>query len=193
MAIEVNEGDALIVVDYQKDFCPGGALAVEDGDEIAPVLNSYIDIFKEKGGPIFATRDWHPPDHISFKEQGGQWPPHCVRGTEGAEFNPALDLDEEAEIISKATQSEEEAYSGFDGTDLEQELKAKGVKRVFVGGLATDYCVKNTALDSLEAGFDTYILKDATRGVNVEPGDSEKAVESMREGGAMVISIEQLA
>lgn len=193
MTIKVGKKDALIVVDYQKDFCPGGALPVEGGDEIAPVLNAYIDIFRGKGGPIFATRDWHPPDHISFKEQGGQWPPHCVRDTEGAEFHPDLDLHEDMEIISKATQSEKEAYSGFDGTDLKQKMEEKEVKRVFVGGLATDYCVKNTVLDSLEAGFDTYLLKDATRGVNVEPGDSEKAVKSMREAGATVTSMDRLA
>lgn len=181
---EVGVTDALILVDVQQDFFPGGALPVPNGDTVVPVLNDYVKLFKKVGADIFATRDWHPPNHRSFKPYGGKWPLHCVWGSEGAEFHPDLKLPKTTKIISKATSTFEEAYSGFDGTELEKELQKKEIKGVFIGGLATDYCVKNTVLDALELGFKTVLLLDATLGVNVKPDDSEKAVRTMLRKGA---------
>ena len=129
-------GDALVVVDVQNDFLPGGALGIRGGDEIVPVLNRYLERFHELGLPIFATRDWHPADHCSFAAQGGPWPVHCVAGTPGAEFAPGLRLPPGTEIIDKATRRDREAYSTLEGTDLEQRLRAAGVDRLFIGGLA---------------------------------------------------------
>lgn len=183
MKFRIDEKDALIIVDVQKDFCPGGFLPVTKGDKVVSVINDYIKIFKKAQAQIFATRDWHPPNHISFKTYGGIWPPHCIQENEGAEFHPHLKLPETVKIISKATDPSKEAYSGFDGTELKEELK-KSVKRVFVGGLATDYCVKNTVLDALKLGFEAILLLDATLGVNVKPDDSEKAIKEMIKKGA---------
>lgn len=184
MKFKVNEKDALIIVDVQRDFCPGGALPVPEGNKVVPVLNKYIKTFRRAGAEICATRDWHPPNHSSFKAYGGIWPPHCIRGSEGAQFYPSLILPEGVKLISKATDPSEEAYSGFEGTKLEEALGKKGVKRVFVGGLATDYCVKSTVLDALHLGFKTILLVDAIRGVNLKPGDSERAIEEMIKKGA---------
>jgi len=181
---KVNERDALIIVDLQKDFCPEGALPVPGGDQVVPILNKYIEIFRKVGAHIFATRDWHPQNHSSFKAYGGMWPPHCIQKTEGAKFHPSLMLPKEVKVISKATDPSKEAYSGFDGTELKEELKKKGVKRVFVGGLATDYCVKNTVLDALKYGFETVLLEDAIRGVNLKPEDSDEAIKEMVNKGA---------
>lgn len=183
MKFRIDEKDALIIVDVQKDFCPGGSLPVPEGDKVVSVINDYIKIFKKAQAQIFATRDWHPPNHMSFKTYGGIWPPHCIQESEGAEFHPHLKLPETVKIISKATDPSKEAYSGFDGTELKEELK-KFVKRVFVGGLATDYCVKNTVLDALKLGFEAILLLDATLGVNVKPDDSEKAIKEMIKKGA---------
>jgi len=184
MKFKVNEKDVLIIVDVQRDFCPGGALPVPEGDQVVPVLNKYIKIFRRAGAEIYATRDWHPPNHSSFKAHGGIWPPHCIRGSEGAQFHPALKLPEEVKIISKAIDPSKEAYSGFEGTKLKEDLGMKDVKRVFVGGLATDYCVKSTVLDALQLGFETKLLVDAIRGVNLKPDDSEKAISEMIKKGA---------
>ncbi|MEK7280616.1 MAG: isochorismatase family protein, partial [Nitrospirota bacterium] len=140
---------ALIIVDVQNDFCPGGALPVIDGDKVVPVLNGYIKRFREEGAPVIATRDWHPNNHNSFKESGGIWPPHCVQGTLGAQFHPGLDLSGDVRIISKGASPKDEAYSGFQGTYLATELKKKGIQTLYIGGLATDYCVKHTVLDAL--------------------------------------------
>jgi len=181
--------DALIIVDVQVDFCPGGALPVPGGDEIIPILNEYIRKFYAAGALIVATRDWHPPNHISFRDYGGIWPPHCVQGTEGAKFHPGLRLPENALIISKAADPLKEAYSGFEGTRLEEELKKTGVRRVFVGGLATEYCVKNTVLDALKYGFETFLLEDAVRGIDVKPGDVERAIKEMLERGAKKLTL----
>jgi nicotinamidase/pyrazinamidase len=190
---EIRKGeDALIIVDVQIDFCPGGALPVPEGDAVVPVLNRYIERFSEAGALIVATRDWHPPNHTSFKAYGGIWPVHCVQGTRGAEFHPDLKLPEGTKVVSKATDPLKEAYSGFDGTGLGEELKALGVKRVFVGGLATDYCVKSTVLDALKLGFKTVLLGDAIRGVDVKPGDSERAIREMLESGAEKITLSDL-
>jgi len=185
--------DALIIVDVQMDFCPGGALPVTEGDKVVPVLNDYIKTFSKAGALIVATRDWHPPNHLSFKEYGGIWPSHCIQGTDGAKFHPDLKLPRGTRIISKATVPEKEAYSGFDETGLGEMLKTMGVKRVFVGGLATDYCVKSTVLDAVKLGFETFLLEDAVRGVDVKPGDSERAIEEMLESGAKKITLSELA
>jgi nicotinamidase/pyrazinamidase len=192
MKLRLSKTDALVVVDVQKDFCPGGSLAVPSGDEVVPILNNYIGIFASKFLPVFATRDWHPQNHISFKAYGGIWPAHCVKETDGAKFHPDLKLPESAVTISKATIPEKEAYSGFQGTRLKSMLQGLKVKRVFVGGLATDYCVKNTVLDGLKAGFTTFLLMDASRGVNVSPQDGERAIEKMLEAGALGITIEEI-
>lgn len=178
-SIQLQKGDALISVDVQNDFLAGGSLAVPRGNEVIPVMNRYINAFKEKGLPVFATRDWHPANHCSFKAQGGPWPPHCVQGTKGAEFAPDLNLPEDAVIISSATRPDKEAYSGFEGTDMHERLQKIGVKRLFVGGIATDYCVLNTVKDGLALGYEVYLLEDAIRAVNVNPDDGEKAKEEM--------------
>lgn len=179
---------ALVIVDLQNDFCPGGSLAVGDGDQVVPVANRLIDRFHDAGLPIFATRDWHPADHCSFEAQGGPWPPHCVQNTEGSRFHPGLTLPETATLISKATTTEKDAYSGFDETDLASRLRKSGVKRIVVCGLATDYCVRATALDGMAEGFEVTVVKDGIRAVNVQPEDSQKAIEEMKDAGAAVVS-----
>ena len=188
-SIKLRKGDALISVDVQNDFLDGGSLAVPHGNEVIPVMNRYIHVFKEKGLPIFTTRDWHPANHCSFKARGGPWPPHCVQGTKGAEFAPDLQLPEDAVIISSATRPEKEAYSGFEGTDLHERLQKIGVRRLFIGGIATDYCVLNTVRDALTLGYEVYLLEDAIRAVNVHPDDGEKAKEEMFELGAKPMNI----
>jgi len=182
-ALNKNE-DALIVVDVQIDFCPGGALPTPEGHRVVPILNGYIKKFNEAEALIVATRDWHPPNHISFKAYGGVWHPHCVQGTKGAEFHPNLALPKKTKIVSKAADPVKEAYSGFDGTRLGEQLKDMGIKRVFVSGLATDYCVKKTVTDALKLGFETILLKDAVRGIDVKSGDSENAIKEMLKKGA---------
>ena len=176
--------DALLVVDVQRDFCPGGSLAVSGGDEVVPPLRRAIDVFRQSGLPIFYTRDWHPPDHISFRSRGGPWPVHCVAGSPGAAFHPGLPRPAESEVISKGDSPDAEAYSGFEGSDLEARLRALGVRRVFVGGLTTDYCVKETILDALRAGLRAVLLADVVRAVDVRPGDGARAVEEMARAGA---------
>jgi nicotinamidase/pyrazinamidase len=185
----LSENDALIIVDVQRDFCPGGALPVPAGDQVVPVLNDYIKMFKAATAGIFATRDWHPPNHMSFKAYGGPWPPHCIQNSEGAKFHPDMKLPDDASIISKAIDPSKESYSGFDGTMLGAELKDKGVTRVLVGGLATDYCVKNTVLDAIERGFEAVLLLDATRGINVKLGDVKKAIDEMTAKGAEKVTL----
>jgi nicotinamidase/pyrazinamidase len=180
----VENSDALLLTDIQLDFLPGGALPIEGGDEIIPVLNDYIKRFASGKAHVLASRDWHPPNHISFRAQGGLWPPHCVQQTPGAKFSPDLNLPKNAVIISKATNPEIEAYSAFDGTSLAHELGACGVKRLFIGGLATDYCVVNSVLDACKLGIETVVLVDATLGINVNPGDVDRAIETMRKNGA---------
>jgi nicotinamidase-related amidase len=186
-------GDALIVVDVQNDFLPGGALGVPDGNAVVPVLNRYIQCFEEQGLPIVATRDWHPSNHISFAERGGPWPPHCVAQTRGAQFAADLKLPVGARVVSKATTRDEEAYSGFQGTQLDRDLREQKVKRVFVGGLATDYCVLNTVKDARRHGFDVVLLRDAIRPVEVKPGDGERAVAEMTNLGAVPAELDKVA
>lgn len=184
MRVGIDKRDALIIVDVQRDFCPGGTLPVPNGDAVVPVLNEYIKIFRKAGASIYATRDWHPPNHASFKEKGGIWPTHCVQDTEGAKFHPELELPKVAVVVSKATDPEKDAYSGFESTNLKEELEGKRIKRVFIGGLATDYCVKSTILDAVKQGFETVLLQDAIRGVNLKPHDDERAIKGMVAAGA---------
>jgi nicotinamidase/pyrazinamidase len=189
----MQDKDALLIVDVQNDFCPGGALAVADGDRVVPALNRYIERFQKSRLPIFVTRDWHPEKTKHFKTYGGIWPPHCIQGTKGAEFRADLRLGAEAVVVSKGMGTDEDSYSGFDGMDdpgtgLAELLRAQGVGRLFVGGLATDYCVKHTVLDGLKQGFRVVLLEDAARAVNLEPGDGEYAIEAMAQAGAEKIS-----
>jgi nicotinamidase/pyrazinamidase len=165
--IDLKAGDALIVVDVQNDFLPGGNLAVPAGNEIIPVLNRYIALFHARGLPIFATRDWHPPDHCSFQRQGGPWPPHCIAATAGAAFPVNLQLPNGTHVISKATMRDMDAYSGFDDTQLDALLRSVGILRVFIGGLAAEYCVLNTVKDALRYGYVTFVLEDAVRAIDV--------------------------
>jgi len=183
LSLDVTSKDALIATDIQMDFLPGGVLAVPDSDQVIPFLNDYIKMFKECKATIVASRDWHPANHMSFISQGGRWKPHCVQNTEGARFSPALKIPETVLIVSKATNPEKEAYSVFDGTGLAEHLGTDGIQRVFIGGLAADYCVLNSALDARKMGLETYVLIDATRGLNVKPGDVDRAFETMKQRG----------
>jgi nicotinamidase/pyrazinamidase len=176
----------LLVVDVQNDFCPGGALGVAGGDEVVAPLNKLIAEFLERGEPVFKSRDWHPPTTKHFTEYGGTWPVHCVQNTKGAEFHPGLMDDPHIRVISKG-QGDEDQYSAFDGTDLALQLRRLGVEEVWVGGLATDYCVKQTVLDALKEGFKVKALENAMRAVEVNPGDGARAIEEMREAGAEVV------
>jgi nicotinamidase/pyrazinamidase len=192
LVVPIDKQTVLVVVDIQNDFCPGGALAVKDGDKVVPLLNKYIEKFSQAGAPILFTRDWHPSDHSSFKAQGGPWPPHCVQNSEGARFHPDLIIPPDGEVVSKADKKDE-AYSFFKGTDLVERLKKRGIKRLLVGGLATDYCVKETVLDGLKHGFEVFHLDDASRGVNVNPHDSEDALQEMVTKGAKRIRLQDLS
>jgi nicotinamidase/pyrazinamidase len=178
---------ALIVVDVQNDFCPGGSLAVAGGDEVVAPLNRLIQEFLENGEPVFKSRDWHPPRTKHFRAYGGTWPIHCVQNTPGAEFHPNLIDDIHIRVVSKGL-GDEDTYSAFDGTDLALQLERLGVKEVWIGGLATDYCVKNTVLDALKAGFQVKALRDAMRAVELNPGDGEKAIAEMEAAGAAIIN-----
>jgi nicotinamidase/pyrazinamidase len=184
--MRLGAGDALIIVDVQNDFCPGGALAVPEGDAVVPVLNRWTAEAEAHGVPVFASRDWHPPNHISFKQRGGPWPPHCVQGTGGAAFHPDLRLPRNVQIISKAEEPDKDSYSAFGGTDLAERLRRAGVKNVWIGGLAEDYCVRATALDAIKEGFKTHLITDATRAVNVHPADGEQALEEIRRAGGIL-------
>jgi nicotinamidase/pyrazinamidase len=183
---------ALVVVDVQNDFCPGGALAVAEGDRVVAPLNRYIGRFADASLPIFATRDWHPEKTTHFKAYGGLWPPHCIQGSKGAEFRADLALPKDAVIVSAGMALDEEGYSGFDGVDssgvgFAELLRRSNVTRIYVGGLATDYCVKQTVLDGLKRGYTVTLLEDAVRGVELAPGDSQRAVQEMLQAGADAI------
>jgi nicotinamidase/pyrazinamidase len=175
--------DALIVVDVQNDFCPGGALAVAGGDAVVEPLNELA----RETPLVIATRDWHPPDHGSFAERGGPWPVHCVRDTPGAQLHPGIDRARIDVIVDKGQDVDREGYSGFEQTELEQLLRERHVDTVHIGGLALDYCVKATALDARRAGFDVVVHRNATRAVEIQPGDGERAVAELREGGVRVV------
>lgn len=182
--VHIGPADALIVVDVQQDFLPGGALAVPDGHAVVEPLNRAIDAFARAGQPVFYSRDWHPPEHCSFQAQGGPWPPHCVTGTPGAQFAPALRVPEGAAVVSKASTPGSDAYSAFQGTALGAQLQSAGIRRIFVGGLATDYCVRATVLDARMNGLEVVLLVDSVRAVDVKPGDGQRAVHEMRAQGA---------
>ena len=178
---------ALIVVDVQNDFCPGGTLAVPHGDEVVEPLNKLIEEFLERGAPVYKSRDWHPLKTRHFAEHGGTWPVHCVQNTEGAEFHPALRDDPRITVISKGL-GDKDSYSAFDDTDLATQLHQQNVEEVVVGGLATDYCVKNTVLDALKHGFKVKAVENAMRPVELQPGDGERAIDEMRDAGAEIVS-----
>jgi nicotinamidase/pyrazinamidase len=178
---------ALLVVDVQNDFCPGGALAVADGDQVVAPLNHLIDEFLTRGEPVYKSRDWHPPTTKHFAAYGGTWPIHCVQNTKGAEFHPDLRDDPRITMVSKGL-GDTDCYSAFDETRLASQLHQQGVEEVVVGGLATDYCVKNTVLDALKNGFRVKAVKNAMRAVNLQPGDEERAIEEMRAAGAKIVT-----
>jgi nicotinamidase/pyrazinamidase len=186
--VEIKDTDALVVVDVQNDFCPGGALAVPHGDEVVDVINRIAPLFSV----VFATQDYHPPGHSSFAPQGGPWPVHCVQGTPGADFHPKLDTSEFDEVIRKGTDLATDGYSGFAGTDLADRLWARGASRVFIAGLATDYCVRATALEAIGNGFETVVVTDAVRAVEVNPGDGAKALDEMAAAGATLVTADRL-
>jgi nicotinamidase/pyrazinamidase len=190
--INLDQGDALIVVDMQYDFLPGGSLAVPRGDEVIAPVNRLLALYGERGLPVYASRDWHPDDHISFARRGGPWPPHCVAGTHGAGFTEALSMPPQTVVVSKATASDADAYSAFNGTDLAAQLRERGVRRVAVCGLATDYCVLNTALDAIAAGFQTVVVPEAMRAVDASPGDGARAIGRMVDAGAVAITVDGL-
>ena len=175
---------ALLIIDFQNDFTPGGALAVSDGDTIAPKINALAA--SGDYDLVVATRDWHPADHHSFKAQGGIWPVHCVAGTQGAQLHPDLDRTKVDVVVDKGQAVDTNGYSGFEGTDLDELLRERGITQVTVVGLATDYCVKNTALDALKAGFQVTVDSSAARGVEVQPGDSEAALAEVRAAGGVI-------
>jgi nicotinamidase/pyrazinamidase len=178
---------ALIVVDVQNDFCPGGTLAVPQGDEVIEPLNREIDEFLQRGAPVYKSRDWHVPRAKHFAAYGGTWPVHCVQNTKGAEFHPALRDDSRINVISKGL-GDSDGYSAFDQTDLASQLHQQGVEEVVVGGLATDYCVKHTVLDALKHGFAVKALENAMRAVELQPGDGDRAIDEMRHAGAEIVS-----
>lgn len=188
--MELRPTDALVVVDVQVDFLPGGALAVPGGDEVVAPLNRWIERFAERGLPIFITRDWHPPDHCSFHAQGGPWPPHCVMHTPGAEFAADLKLPPTVEIISKAIRADKEAYSDFEDTGFEGRLRELGVRRLLIGGLATEYCVLHTVRDARTRDFDVLLLADCIRAIEAQVGDGRRAIEEMQRLGAVPVTQE---
>ncbi len=189
---------ALVIVDIENDFMPGGALGVTGGDRVVPVLNRYAERFARANLPVYASRDWHPAVTKHFKEYGGIWPPHCVQGTKGAEFHPDLRLPEGTSVVSKGMDPEKDSYSAFDalepdGTPLADALRREGIDHIYVGGLATDYCVRWTVLEALQQGFRATFLADASLGVNLQPHDSEEAIAEMVAAGADATTLERLA
>jgi nicotinamidase/pyrazinamidase len=179
MSYDISPSDALVIVDVQHDFLPGGALAVSEGDRIFAPINALAPRFSR----VYATRDWHPPNHSSFAAQGGPWPVHCVANSHGAAFDPRLDRSNVDVVIDKGVDVATDGYSGFAATSLASDLRMNGISRVFVCGLATDYCVKATALDAKEAGFEVVVLRDAAAAVNVQPGDEAQALDELAAQG----------
>ena len=186
-----KQGDALLIVDVQNDFLPRGSLAVPQGDDVVPILNQYAFEFRKRDLPIFASRDWHPANHCSFTEQGGPWPPHCIAETQGAQFASGLNL-KDAVVISKATEPESDAYSAFENTDLDQRLKQAGIQRLFVGGLATDYCVLNSVRDAIRLNYEVFLMEDAIRAVDVQARDGARAIEEMLKLGCQSITVDSI-
>jgi nicotinamidase/pyrazinamidase len=180
----LQPGDAVIVVDVQIDFCPGGALPIEHGDDVIPACNLWADAAHRAGIPVYASRDWHPANHLSFRDRGGEWPPHCVQDTEGACFHDKLELPEGTILVTKGTRFDKDQYSAFDETGLADELRRQGVQRLWIGGLAQDVCVRATALEAAQEGFETHVLLDATRPVTPEGG--REALREMEDSGVKV-------
>jgi nicotinamidase/pyrazinamidase len=176
--------DALLAVDVQNDFLPGGALGVRDGDAVLAPLNAWLRAFAAQGCLTAASRDWHPQGHCSFTSRGGPWPVHCVAGSAGAAFAPGLALPGDCLVVDKGTRADAEAYSAFSGTPLARQLAARGVRRLWIGGLATDYCVAATARDALALGLEVVVLTDAVRAVDVAPGDGARALAALATEGA---------
>lgn len=190
-AVNLDRSTALLVVDVQTDFCPGGALAVREGDRVVPVVNVLAAAVARAGGPVFASRDWHPGASRHFAAQGGPWPRHCVQETAGARFHPALRLPAGTTIVTKGDSLNDDGYDAFegrtsDGRGLADALRQAGVRRVLVVGLATDYCVRASALGALAAGFETVVVEDAVRPVDVTPGDGQRALAEMRAAGVLL-------
>jgi nicotinamidase/pyrazinamidase len=184
---------ALLIVDVQNDFCAGGALAVSEGDEVVPVINRVARALAREGALVVASRDWHPRESHHFAVNGGPWPVHCVAGTPGAQFHPGLDLPEGTLIVTKGDSLRDDGYSTFEGhlptgERLVDVLRERGIRRVVVAGLATDYCVRHSALDARRAGFEVSLIEDAVRGVDVEPGDSRKALREMAAAGIELVT-----
>ena len=190
--LNIGPNDALVVVDVQNDFCPGGTAAVEDGDAVARKLSDVALNFRTKDGRIFATQDWHPTSHNSFAENGGIWPAHCVRGTEGAGFHHDLKLPIGSSIVRKGQEPRSEAYSGFDGTTLDSHLKRLEIKRIFVGGLSTEYAVQHTVYDALQRGYSAFVITDAISAINANPDDDTRALDSMLASGARAVTTSEL-
>lgn len=187
-AIVLGQGDALLIVDLQVDFLPGGSLGVPHGDAVIAPIRRLIALYGAHGLPVYASRDWHPDSHCSFAAQGGPWPPHCVAGTAGAAFSPELQLPDDVIVVSKADRAEVDAYSAFAGTGLAEALRGRGIRRLAVCGLATDYCVLNTVLDGV-AGFEILIVAEAMRAVDVQPGDGDHAMTRMLGAGALPVRL----
>jgi nicotinamidase/pyrazinamidase len=184
------EKAALVIIDVQNDFCPGGSLAVSEGDQVVGVINSLIPEFQF----VVATQDWHPANHVSFKAQGGPWPPHCVQGSWGAEPHPMLDK-EKVDVYLRKASPDTDAYSGFEAVDeagrtFDDVLRSRGIQHLFIAGLATDYCVRVTSLDALKAGYRVSVVTDAVRAVNVNADDGAKALEEMKRAGAGLVTSE---
>lgn len=193
----MERNGALLIVDVQNDFCPGGALGVPEGDRVVEPLSRAAQRFAEAGLPVFASRDWHPAATGHFKEYGGIWPPHCVQGSPGAGFHPGLRLPAGTVIISKGIAPDSDSYSAFEGTrddgaTLGSCLAVLGVTHLYVGGLATDYCVRSSVLDALQAGLKVTVLTDCVAGVDLKPGDSERALEEMILAGAQLVTVDAL-
>jgi nicotinamidase/pyrazinamidase len=182
----LDRHDALLIVDVQNDFCPGGALSVPGGDEIIPVLNDWIGLIRASGALSVASRDWHPPNHSSFRPFGGPWPVHCVQNTWGAEFHPGLRIDGSTVIVSKGQDPDRDQYSAFDGTGLAENLAGRGVRRLWVGGLALDVCVRATVLDAQREGFEVHLMLPATRALDATPSAVEAVLGELRQAGAAV-------
>ncbi|HQJ32390.1 MAG TPA: isochorismatase family protein [Anaerolineaceae bacterium] len=185
----LKTGDALLIIDVQIDFCPGGSLPIEEGDQIVPVLNEWIEAARVKEIPVYASRDWHPHKHPSFKENGGLWPVHCLQDSLGAGFHPDLNLPEGTVLISKGVRFDQDQNSAFDQTGLVVHFRKAGIRRLYVGGLAEDVCVLATVLDACHEGFETVLIRDATRAITQEGGRAAR--EAMRAAGARFISTEQ--
>lgn len=191
--ISLKHDDALLIADIQNDFLTGGALGIKGGDEIIPILLRYLHRFHIQSLPIFLTRDWHPPNHCSFRNQGGLWPVHCVAGSPGSLPPPKFEAPASAVIIYKAIDADQEAYSAFQSTELDRHLRALSVRRLFIGGLATDYCVLNTVKDARTLGYDVCLLMDGMKAVNLKPGDGHCAEQTMLALGATPVQWEMLA